>query len=866
MQQQIQSFLQAGRINEALQLAEQHCNTYPDQADSWLLKASIQAFTGNIAEVAAACSQALKVQPGHTQARYNLAVALHALGRTAEAIEQYQVLLKTTPNHPQALANLGLLHRNVGDLESAEACSRKALSLQPEFASAHNTLGLIHEDRGELEPALAAYLYATQCDSGLQHARVNAARCYWLQGDSASALDILEKLVETAPDFADNYLLLARIHANADQPEEAVASLRAAIRTCRPDHRLHHALAGLHQQAGNLQEAIREYGAALKINPTAYRSHNNLGTLLHTNGQTREGLRHLKEAARQRPDLASIQANLSLLHAAIGNQQEALIHSLRALQLDPGNRTHGQQFARIAGSTGQFHNNAEFRKTLAACFQDEGIDQQYLIGPVMSLLRSHPELAKRLTRRDWTDDLQAFDCLWHTPERPLLEAILCQTVIPDSEIEDCLRQYRSTALFQLTESTGCPASLPDIDTLARLTALAHQCHNNEFVYACSPDERDRTQTLREFCCRKLLPSSQAYITGTLLLACYGQLPFDWPIPNTPMRIETSIAERLRSLWEKHIYHPQLEEHIKHALPALTQIQESSSDSVRAQYEKSPYPRWLSLDLYSPRSYKDLLREELPHFVPPDFGTESIDILIAGCGTGKHALLSASRLKHGSITAIDLSRSSLAYAQRRAHELGFDEIKFFQGDILELDELEQRFHIIESVGVLHHLADPARGLLSLRRLLQPNGIMNLGFYSRTARQAVQAARRRFEAGQRLDDLDAIRAVRQEIRTLPPDDELQALTRMQDFYSLSECRDLIFHAQEHVYTLPEIQALLDRAELDFVGFEIQDMQLKHRYLQAFPDDPDLTNLTHWDQFEQRHPDTFIGMYTFWCQARD
>jgi 2-polyprenyl-3-methyl-5-hydroxy-6-metoxy-1,4-benzoquinol methylase len=60
-----------------------------------------------------------------------------------------------------------------------------------------------------------------------------------------------------------------------------------------------------------------------------------------------------------------------------------------------------------------------------------------------------------------------------------------------------------------------------------------------------------------------------------------------------------------------------------------------------------------------------------------------------------------------VTAVDLSRASLAYAQRKTNELGIISIKYLQADILNLGELGQEFDIIESAGVLHHMTIPWR---------------------------------------------------------------------------------------------------------------------------------------------------------------
>jgi hypothetical protein len=85
---------------------------------------------------------------------------------------------------------------------------------------------------------------------------------------------------------------------------------------------------------------------------------------------------------------------------------------------------------------------------------------------------------------------------------------------------------------------------------------------------------------------------------------------------------------------------------------------------------------------------------------------------------------------------------------------------------------------------------------------------------------------------------------------------------DFYSTSECRDLLFHVQEHRLTLGQIESFLAQSGLHFIGFELDPLAL-HQYRSRFTDDPSATNLRHWAYFEIDNPDTFLGMYKFWIQ---
>ena len=49
---------------------------------------------------------------------------------------------------------------------------------------------------------------------------------------------------------------------------------------------------------------------------------------------------------------------------------------------------------------------------------------------------------------------------------------------------------------------------------------------------------------------------------------------------------------------------------------------------------------------------------------------------------------------------------------------------------------------------------------------------------------------------------------------------------NFYTISECRDLCFHAKEHQFTLNDIEDMLKRYELNFLGFIVLP-QIKSLY---------------------------------------
>ena len=168
-------------------------------------------------------------------------------------------------------------------------------------------------------------------------------------------------------------------------------------------------------------------------------------------------------------------------------------------------------------------------------------------------------------------------------------------------------------------------------------------------------------------------------------------------------------------------------------------------------------------------------------------------------------------------AVDLSLTSLCYAKRKTREIGLNNIEYAQADILQLESIGRTFDVIEASGVLHHLADPLASWRRLLSLLRPGGFMRIGLYSKVARQDINEARRFIAQRDYRPSAEDIRRCREELTGFGDDTSLRRATEMEDFFSTSACRDLLFHVQEHQLTLPEIKVFLSQNRLEFLGFE-------------------------------------------------
>ena len=139
-------------------------------------------------------------------------------------------------------------------------------------------------------------------------------------------------------------------------------------------------------------------------------------------------------------------------------------------------------------------------------------------------------------------------------------------------------------------------------------------------------------------------------------------------------------------------------------------------------------------------------------------------------------------------------------------------------------------------------------------------MKIGLYSEWARHHVVKAREEIAELKVGTSKTDIQRFRQRLKE-SDDERYHLLTNGSDFFSLSTIRDLIFHVQEHRFTLPQIKSCLDGLGLIFCGFESQNLISDFRELNR--NEADIYDLDLWHEYEKRNPQSFTEMYQFWCQ---
>ncbi len=194
------------------------------------------------------------------------------------------------------------------------------------------------------------------------------------------------------------------------------------------------------------------------------------------------------------------------------------------------------------------------------------------------------------------------------------------------------------------------------------------------------------------------------------------------------------------------------------------------------------------------------------------------IWVAGCGRFE-AISTALAFPDAEVVASDLAERSLAAAEQVAEELGVTNLALRQESLLTAGYRE-RFDLVISIGVVHHLADPAEGVACLARALRPGGLLELMVYNRFHRlgaAAYQQAIRRLTAAPPEPGEDDPSEARLRIATrlldeYPVDDRLGRFVAERGSREL--LADTFLQPVEHSFTVGELAAMTRHCGLELL----------------------------------------------------
>jgi ubiquinone/menaquinone biosynthesis C-methylase UbiE len=545
------------------------------------------------------------------------------------------------------------------------------------------------------------------------------------------------------------------------------------------------------------------------------------GQALYYTGDLPEAKQFLTHAAGMDPDFFPSWKYLGLVSRDLGDMTMASEAFGRALELQPADAVMAQLFMENLSALYFTTFSDWIKKLILLCLKIENADHQIMARAWAEFLMLDPAFSML---RDAEPNSRVPMGL----NEPYLNLGLQSFYVCSMPFERVMMNTRHLFLNKTQDDLAAYQTF--------LCSLATQMWLNEYVYLTSPEEEKAIAILKNTLEQKA-ENTPSYTAKICLYGCYAPLIGLKNAKNILKTLGDSNFAPLKKLLHLQIEEPLAELDIKNTIKTSATITDDVSQAVRAQYESNPYPRWRHITTGG----KTI--------------SDHIDVLIAGCGTGMQTALCAALYPNAHIHSIDLSLNSLAYAKRQTKELGFDNLTFEQADILNFETGGKTYDLIECIGVLHHMKNPATGLKALLRHLKAGGKMWLGLYSATARHDIAVVRKMIAEG-KIKSQD-LKTLRHEIAN-HSDQIVSWFVYKSDFFTTSSCCDLIWHAQEYHFTLLEIEKMLADNGLEFGEFFFTHKGVTRAFRAQYPGaDKDLKK---WHEYELKNPALFAGMYVF------
>jgi tetratricopeptide (TPR) repeat protein len=226
------NLLAQGNAAAALPLLAQAVSDAPSDHIAQYAYAQALWQAGDRDQALAHYREAAQLSPRTLVYRADLARALVARGRNAEAIEEFEAAVAIEPG-PGPLQSLASLYAAAGNQARALDALRRAASVAPGSA-------LIQQD--------------------LAHALEKS-------GNTAQAIEAYEKVLRINPKATSSRGLLADLLFRANRKDEAIELVRAGIAQNPQMPRLHRDLGSLLERSDRIPEAIAEYREYARLAP-----------------------------------------------------------------------------------------------------------------------------------------------------------------------------------------------------------------------------------------------------------------------------------------------------------------------------------------------------------------------------------------------------------------------------------------------------------------------------------------------------------------------------------------------------------------------------------------------------------------------
>lgn len=283
-----------------------------------------------------------RLTPKSASSRNNYGAILLRLGRTKEAVSEFEAALRINPKQVNALMNFAQIRFARGtaeELSAARELFRRADVVAPEVATARalTVIALRQSDYGQAADYYRMYArrLANSSDASLNtNTRTELGGALLEAGLLAEAEAELKASLSLAPTDVEAILFLARVYLARKETMTAGRVLESAVAHKIEAAPIYALLASVYEQSGHFENAIPTMRLAIRLNPQSEKYRFQYAILLTNSKAPAAALIRLNEALELFPKSALVWLGLGIANFKLGRYEEAARAFNRAIELD----------------------------------------------------------------------------------------------------------------------------------------------------------------------------------------------------------------------------------------------------------------------------------------------------------------------------------------------------------------------------------------------------------------------------------------------------------------------------------------------------------------------------------------------------
>ena len=170
------ALMRLGQLQRALECLQRSLRIVPRDVVAWVNLASVQTGLGRTADALQSFAQALEIDPMQPAVHFNRGNLLLQLGDAEAACESFRRAAELAPDRPDPACNLAVALAALSRHAEALQVLQDVVARHPGSAAAWNLLAAQWQQQGHYQNALDSYQQAVQCEPPLVDAFVNGAR------------------------------------------------------------------------------------------------------------------------------------------------------------------------------------------------------------------------------------------------------------------------------------------------------------------------------------------------------------------------------------------------------------------------------------------------------------------------------------------------------------------------------------------------------------------------------------------------------------------------------------------------------------------------------------------------------------------